>query len=71
MAKNSATKDAKKRVKVQELPVNETKLSDKEMKKVKGGVYIPDPAANAGTYIKSASNKIADVTIKSSGGTAK
>ncbi len=43
MAKNSKPKSAKKRVKVQELPTAETKLSEKELKKVKGGGKMEYP----------------------------
>lgn len=37
MPKKSTTKDAKKRVKIKNLPAAEAKLTEKQMKKVKGG----------------------------------
>ena len=37
MAKSSKSKSAKKRVKVQNLPAAKKKLTEKDMKKVKGG----------------------------------
>ncbi|MBC7909919.1 MAG: hypothetical protein H7Y30_05435 [Pyrinomonadaceae bacterium] len=38
MPKSSATKSTKKRVNVKDLPAAEKKLSEKQMKKVKGGM---------------------------------
>ncbi len=60
MAKSSKPKSAKNRVTVQELPTAETKLTEKEMKKVKGGFLTQDPQGPTYTSNKEALKNTGD-----------
>ena len=57
MAKSSTSKSAKKRVNVKAMPEAETKLTGKEMKKVKGGLYT----ANIGGGLMGLKSKPSDI----------
>jgi hypothetical protein len=60
MTKNSTTESAKKRIKVKTLKATETKLSTKQMKKVKGGYQTGGMSGGSGV-------PDLNITVKTSG----